>query len=192
MSASAPGSIVPRAWVSNASSTLRCCSQSAMRRTSASGGVCPTRAQPPCVSTAAPVAPVRAQSCAGAPARPSAILPWAAAMCASSRPSTLFSRARSSAWEASSLAAMRTASIWPIRSQAARTAKGTRRGSAWWHEIRPHSRPPRRSETDIEAGVPMLRMYSRWTGETLRSAAKLRSSGCPLRGWRPGRIGTGV
>ena len=33
----------------------------------------------------------------------------------------------------------------------------------------PHSRPPRRIDTDIEAAVSMLRMYSRWTGETLRS-----------------------
>ncbi len=41
----------------------------------------------------------------------------------------------------------------------------------------------------MEAGVPMLRMYSRCTGETLRSAEKVRSSGGPRRA---DRIGTGT
>ena len=50
-----------------------------------------------------------------------------------------------------------------------------RRASAWWQEINPHSRPLTISDTDIEARVPMLRMYCRWIGETLRKAANDRS-----------------
>ena len=63
--------------------------------------------------------------------------------------------------------------------------------SLLWQEIRPQSSPSRRIEIDIEAAVPMLRMYSRWTGETLRRTAKLRSSGRPVSGLRAGTIGTG-
>ena len=37
----------------------------------------------------------------------------------------------------------------------------------------------------------MFRMYSTWTGETLRRTAKLRSSGRPVSGLRAGTIGTG-
>jgi hypothetical protein len=34
-------------------------------------------------------------------------------------------------------------------------------------------------ETLIEAATPILRRYSTWIGETLRSTAKLMSSGAP-------------
>ena len=46
-------------------------------------------------------------------------------------------------------------------------------------------------EIDIDASVPMLRMYCRCTGETLRSAAKLRSSGAPEIGLSAGTRGEG-
>ena len=72
-------------------------------------------------------------------------------------------------------------------------AKDTCRGSAWWQEIRPHSRSPSMTEIDMEAGVPMLRMYSRCTGDTLRSTEKLRSRGSAARFPAPSaaRMGTG-
>ena len=41
----------------------------------------------------------------------------------------------------------------------------------------PHNWPSWTSETDIDAPVPMLRMYCRCTGDTLRSTARLRSVG---------------
>ena len=44
----------------------------------------------------------------------------------------------------------------------------------WLHGVarhQPHKRPSCTSDTDIDAPVPMLRMYCRWTGETLRSTA---------------------
>ncbi len=76
-----------------------------------------------------------------------------------------------------------------------RRPSGPRRGPAWgvewWQEIRPQSSPSTRIEIDIEAGVPMLAMYSTWTGETLRSVAKPRSSGRPVLGLAAGSIGTG-
>ncbi|MNV35332.1 hypothetical protein D3C71_1267780 [compost metagenome] len=58
-----------------------------------------------------------------------------------------------------------------------RTWYGTRRASWLWQEIRPHSSPSHSTETDIDAPVPMLRMYCRCTGETLRSMAGPRSVG---------------
>ena len=51
--------------------------------------------------------------------------------------------------------------------------------------------PSTRMETDMDAIVPMLRMYSTWTGETERSTDWLRSSGVPA-GVMAGRIGTGA
>ncbi len=48
--------------------------------------------------------------------------------------------------------------------------------------MRPASAPSRMSDTDIDAVTPMLRRYSMWIGETLRSTEKLRSSGAPLSG----------
>lgn len=81
--------------------------------------------------------------------------------------------------------------IWARKSQDARTCSGTRRGSAWWQEIRPQSRPSTTTETDMEAAVPMLRMYSRWIGDTLRSVESDRSIGVPVIGSTSGRIGTG-
>src|SRR3954449_4611279 len=57
-------------------------------------------------------------------------------------------------------------------------------GSLLWQEISPHSSPSWSSETDMEAAVPMLRMYSRWTGETLRRTAKPRSGRRPVSGLR--------
>ena len=44
-------------------------------------------------------------------------------------------------------------------------------------------------ETDIEAVTPMLRRYSQWIGETLRSAACDRSSGAPVSGLSTGTSG---
>ncbi len=46
----------------------------------------------------------------------------------------------------------------------------------------PMSRSPSTSDTDIDAATPMLRRYSMWIGETLRSTEKLRSSGPPVSG----------
>ncbi len=46
-------------------------------------------------------------------------------------------------------------------------------------------------EMDIDASVPMLRMYCRCTGETLRKAEKLRSTGVPEIGFRVGTRGDG-
>ena len=68
----------------------------------------------------------------------------------------------------------------------ARLERHVPRARALWHEIRPQSLPLTTIDTDMDAGVPMLRMYSRCTGETLRSTAKLRSSGRPARGCRRG------
>ena len=51
------------------------------------------------------------------------------------------------------------------------------RRRALWQEIRPHSAPSTRIDTDIDAIVPMLRMYSTCTGETLRRIDWLRSRG---------------
>ena len=44
-------------------------------------------------------------------------------------------------------------------------------------------------EIDIEAMVCMLRMYCRCTGDTLRKAARLRSSGAPVTGLWAGTSG---
>src|ERR1700733_5114459 len=55
------------------------------------------------------------------------------------------------------------------RSHALRTRYGTECGFAWWPLIRPHNLPSQMMEIDIDDCVPMLRIYSRWTGETLRS-----------------------
>lgn len=55
----------------------------------------------------------------------------------------------------------------------------------------PHSRPSRTIEIDIDALTPMFRRYSTWTGDTLRSAAWLMSSGFPLRGLTAGSTGLG-
>lgn len=76
-------------------------------------------------------------------------------------------------------------------SQALRVGSGTRRAVLLWQEISPHSAPSTRIEIDIEAAVPMLRMYSTWTGETLRRTDWLRSRGAPVEGVRAGTIGTG-
>jgi hypothetical protein len=47
-------------------------------------------------------------------------------------------------------------------------------------------------DTDIDARVPMLRMYSRCTGDTLRSAEYVRSSACGPRTPSRKAMGTGV
>jgi hypothetical protein len=52
--------------------------------------------------------------------------------------------------------------------------------------------PSTTSDTDIEAQVPMLRMYSRWIGETLRRPQPPRSSGRPSSGLDSGAIGRPV
>ncbi len=57
-----------------------------------------------------------------------------------------------------------------------RVSKASCRGERWWHETSPHSRPPMTMDTDMEAQVSMLRMYSRCTGDTLRRKAWDRSS----------------
>ena len=49
----------------------------------------------------------------------------------------------------------------PLDKQAVRMEKGTCRGSAWWQEMSPHSRSPSITEMDMEAAVPMFRIYSR-------------------------------
>jgi len=66
-------------------------------------------------------------------------------------------------------------SSWPMCSQASRVAVSRKRGSWSWQEISPQSRPRTTIDTDIEASVPMLRMYSRWIGDTLRNCACDRS-----------------
>jgi hypothetical protein len=81
------------------------------------------------------------------------------------------SRMRRCASSARSRAASWSEKIWVRKSQALRTWSGTRRGALLWQEISPQSSPSRRIEIDMEAMVPMLRMYSRWTGETLRRTA---------------------
>lgn len=43
----------------------------------------------------------------------------------------------------------------------------------------------------MDARVPMFLMYCRCTGDTLRSCAKLRSSGCPVSGLVCGCNGEG-
>ncbi|MNT21147.1 hypothetical protein D3C72_1564750 [compost metagenome] len=42
----------------------------------------------------------------------------------------------------------------------------------------PHSRSPITIDRLIDACTPMLAMYSRWIGDTLRNTEKLMSSGC--------------
>ena len=74
-------------------------------------------------------------------------------------------------------------------SNAARIAGGTRRGCAWWQANRPQSRPSTTIDIDIDAATPMLRRYSRCTGETLRRACWLRSSAVSS-GSTPGNTGT--
>ena len=49
-----------------------------------------------------------------------------------------------------------------------------------------------RIDTDIDAIVPMLRIYSTCTGETLRNVEALRSRGLPVCGDNVGLIGTGT
>ena len=113
-------------------------------------------------------------------------------MRATSSVSTLFSVMRSAAAATRSSAPMRIASTWPSRSQALRTGKVTRRGARLWQEIRPHSSPSIRMEIDMDAPVPMLRMYSRCTGETWRSPTSDRSSASPVSGSAAGSIWLGV
>ena len=60
-------------------------------------------------------------------------------------------------------------------SHADRTRYGTVRGSAWCPLIKPHSSPSTMMEMLMEDIVPMLRMYSKCTGETERSTAIDRS-----------------
>ena len=83
---------------------------------------------------------------------------------------------------ASSRDSMHSDRIWPSCSQALRLSNSSGQGAALWHEIRPHSWPLTISEIDIEASVSMLRMYCRWIGDTLRSAANDRSLGAPVSG----------
>ena len=71
-------------------------------------------------------------------------------------------------------------------------SKATGQGVSLWHEIRPHSLPLTISDTDIDASVFMLRMYCRWIGETLRSAANDRSLGAPVTGLIAGTRRAGV
>ena len=117
-----------------------------------------------------------------------------AAIWARSRVCTVPRRTRFSASAVFSRASSWSEKIWVRKSQALRTCSDTRFGSLLWQEIRPHSSPSRRIEIDMEASVPMLRMYSRWTGDTLRSTESLRSSGVgaratgsgPARNWHRG------
>ena len=48
------------------------------------------------------------------------------------------------------------------------------------------------SEIDIEARTPMLRRYSRWIGETLRSVEYVRSTGSAVAKLVTGTRGDGV
>jgi len=67
-----------------------------------------------------------------------------------------------------------------------------KRGAWLWQDTRPHSLPSITMDTDMDASVPMLRMYSRCTGETLRNWACDRSmpEGASVRSSL--RSGTGV
>jgi hypothetical protein len=65
---------------------------------------------------------------------------------------------------------------------ASRRAIDTRFGVRWWQVTMPHSRPCCSSEMTIDARTPMLRRYSMWIGDRLRTAEKLRSSGCRVSG----------
>ena len=62
-----------------------------------------------------------------------------------------------------------------MKSQVARAVGPTRLGVSLWQEIRPQSRPSASTDTDIDAAVPMFRMYSTCTGDTERSIEKPRS-----------------
>src|ERR1700689_5532740 len=62
--------------------------------------------------------------------------------------------------------------IMVSRSHALRTRYGTECGFAWCPLIRPHSFPLQTMKIDIDESVPMLRMYCKWIGETLRSMRK--------------------
>ncbi len=74
----------------------------------------------------------------------------------------------------------------PNSSQAERTSGPSRLGSAPWQAISPHRRPSRSTETDIEERTPMLRRYSRWKPETVRSPALERSRTPPVSARRSG------
>ena len=76
-------------------------------------------------------------------------------------------------------------------SHAVRVWKSTGRGRSWWQDTSPHSRPSTTMDSDMEARVPMFRMYCRCTGDTLRRAAKLMSSGLPVIGFNGGSKGEG-
>ncbi len=149
-------------------------SQAAIRRTSTSAGVTPNRMQVSAETTAAPTARVTAStSCS--PAASPATQPCASAMrvriraCAACR----LTRSAASSWR--NCAEIRIERICATKSQAARTASGMIFGSWSWQAIRPQSLPSTSTETDMVAAVPMLRMYSRCTGDTDRSTERPRS-----------------
>ena len=54
---------------------------------------------------------------------------------------------------------------------------GSCSGVMWWQANMPQRRPLITIDTLIDAWTPMLRRYSTWIGETLRSTLWLRSSG---------------
>jgi hypothetical protein len=84
------------------------------------------------------------------------------------------------------------ASISPISSQTDRVALSTKCGAGSWQAIIPHSRRSTTIETVIDEPTPMFLRYSMCTGEALRRAERVRSSGLPVNGPTSGTIGTGA
>ncbi len=166
-------------------------SQSAIRPTCSSAGVEPTSVHRPSWTIAAPPASTRSSRTSDWRTSPStkssrSVIPARSRACAALRPIRCSNSARRA------FAATWSESIWPTRSHAVRTSKGTRWGARLWQEISPQSRPSSRIEADIDDPVPMLTMDSTWAGETPRSAAKPRSSGRPVAGLSAGTSGTGA
>ncbi len=173
--------VMPGRWASQCTSAV----------TWARGGVSPTRSQRAAEMIAAPLALAKPRKVSGWANRPPLMLSRSAmaesiwTMCWR-RPSRCSVRS----W--ASRLSICSESTLPSISQAVRVWKPTPRGCRSWQEISPQSSPRTTMETDMEAWVPMLRMYCRCTGETLRRAAKLRSSGRPVSGFCAGYSGEGV
>mmetsp|Transcript_50761 Transcript_50761/g.120899 ORF Transcript_50761/g.120899 Transcript_50761/m.120899 type:complete len:219 (-) Transcript_50761:724-1380(-) len=81
---------------------------------------------------------------------------------------------------ASSTDAIRIASAWARNSQAIRIWKDVKRGSVWWHTMRPHSVSLATIASTSEDRTPMFTRYSAWHTCGRRSVDPPRLTAIPL------------